>query len=307
MATKTKESIILWGPPSSGKTTLVKAFIRKLSLLSADDTDFFYDATNWQTNFPFDPKRLEQKALGTQFEADELIAVERKPKQKTPQHQYSCAYEYLVHIRDLEGGRAISSAQDNSILLNADNLVITVDGARFASNVSSEHKYSTDLNNLRMRLKSEKQKRGQKVNIAFCITKGDKFNMVTNPSGSMEMTQNDVLDKIRQEDRLLYLAIEQFRYESEIFHCNVFFTSSTGWYFKGGEKYDNHSEPQDDNEKWLHDTERWDPVAVTDPFFWLFNTYEEEQEKLKNKPASNLWGIRRDTIKRIPWPIFIKD
>lgn len=304
---RTKKNIILWGPPSSGKTTLVKAFIRKLSLLSADDTDFFYVATNWQTNYPFDPELLEQKAPGTQFEADELIAVERKPKQKTPQHDYSCAYEYLVHVRDLEGGRALLSAQDNNILLNADNLVVTVDGARFTNKIPSEHKYSIDLNNLRTRLINEKQKRGQKVNIAFCVTKGDKFNMVSGPGGSLEMTQTDVLDKIKQEDKLLYVAIEQFRNESDIFHCHVFFTSSTGWYFKGGEKHDNHSEPQDDNEKWLRDTERWDPVAVTDPFFWIFNTYEEEQEKLKDQQNLNIWNRKRDTIKRIPWPISIKD
>src|SRR5258708_18710443 len=122
-----QEDIILWGPTGSGKTSLLQAFIKKLNRLSPQNEDFFFNAINWQTSLPFPADKLEERPGGTQFEADELLIIDRKPKKKTPAHQNSCAFEYRIHIKDLAGGRAIQSAQDAHISLNANNIIISLD------------------------------------------------------------------------------------------------------------------------------------------------------------------------------------
>ena len=286
-----QEDIILWGPSGSGKTSLLRAFIKRLNRLSAQDEDFFFNAINWQTGLPFPTTSFEERPEGTQYEADELVIIERKPKKKSPVHENSCAFEYRIHIKDLAGGRAIQSAQDDQVSLNGNNIIISLDAT---SNTSTHNypakKYATDLLNLYNRL-YRMEKRLSNMRIVVCVTKtfGSGIRFMVNPAGEIEV-HNGLLQELAAHFKGSGVIVELKRLETSAAGFQIFLTSATGFYTKDGDRWENYYHGIGDSKKWLASEEEWDPIGVTDPFFWMFN--ENETRYFAKRSAF------------LPWPIF---
>src|SRR5258708_34793740 len=105
---------------------------------------------------------------------------------------------------------------------------------------------------------------------------------MVNREGKSE-SDTSVLDELEDHFKGSNIHDELKRLKSDAAGFKIFLTSATGFYAKNGNQLENYYSGNDDPKKWLADEEAWDPIGVTDPFFWIFNQNEDRYFPKKSK------------------------
>lgn len=290
------ERIALWGPMSSGKTSLFHALIKKLAFLNNTDGDFYYEAINPETNFPYSVKEAEKPPPPNSWKiTDDIIIVSRIPKNSGQYYgtSFDFNFRHHIHLQDYQGQYAVETASDHiNTVLNSKNIIVTIDCARY-------DEYTDNLLvGLRRRLEEDKQH--SKFRVVFCITKIDSFadTIPINPKEDrveggtpLAFLNNNVDIKLRD----IAQQIQIFEGNQGKFECKSFFTSSVGVMATPEKQIANF------NGTWVKDLNKWNPTGVTKPFFWIFDKVEEEYINKKKKNEPFFAKFRNQEIKRIPW------
>ncbi len=300
-----EETVIMWGPTGAGKTSLFYAFLKKLERLSISSKDFFYQAINLQSGFPFDNNVGRDGIEATDVNiADELLSIKRLPKIKSPENELSSSFVHRVHVQDYAGSYSIAATRDHNKPLESDNFILALDKNR-------DFDYKKELDNLNLRLQGGDSD-NKRIRIAVCVTKIDtwNFNVLVDERGKV-LEDSDRIDEliIGNFNVAVKTALDMLAADNR-FIVRKFLTSSAGFYYDNDEKakrlpnyLTRQMETSEDAvgpQKWLKNEADWNPIGVADPFFWFFTLSEEEVRNNKKRNAFDaLWSKEKVIYK--PW------
>ena len=111
---KMENSLILWGEHSSGKSTLVKAFIKHLSVLGQKrGHPYTYRVIDGETDLPFFADDVCPSPTNNLY--DRVIHIQRNPKNKQQfakqKSDTSFRYTHAITVRDTMGAHTIEWSQ----------------------------------------------------------------------------------------------------------------------------------------------------------------------------------------------------
>lgn len=276
-------NILLWGAPSSGKSTLLNAFIAELFVRSTSTKhDFAYQILDGLTDTPlFEDK---EKPFPTFDLTDKLIYIQRYTK--IDQHLDSYEFQHKLTVRDSNGQSTIdwSRGERNSFHVSVENfekLIVVLDST--TSDVDKKECIQ-DFTRLCNKLR---QNKNNKKFVAVCLTKIDQMQRVqSSESLFSELFKSDV-NAIKA---MLASHIEM----------RFFSTSALGYYYNGYKNVPNYS----NTSGWLEKEVDWSPLGVVNPFFWLFDKSEEEfiaQTKAIGYYRSKILKWMSPRSSRVPW------
>lgn len=288
--------IALWGPTGAGKDWLFKAFAKELEYYNSQDDDFIYDLLDAHGN-PVDTRPPD--AAATDAPENYIYEFTRKWKINDHAHKIS-SHRHRINIHNNKGSDLVAFLVDPQgfeeafeIVLSARSIIIVLDTyfsrqqslPDFPSQIQ-EDTSSSDQNYPGIALESgltpEKYLKvlsellrilveagGPRRHLAVCMTKMDRGKR-----------HGDAWDLLR----FIYgkKIYELFKKYKTSFEIEVFATSAAGTISIGGEE-----KPNVNSNGAILDSNRWKPINVSGPFFWIFEN--NEKEKLKsdkfNKPG----------------------
>lgn len=300
-----EETVVMWGPTGSGKTSLFYAFLKKLERLSISSKDFFFEALDLQSGFPSDNNIGKDGIEATDVDiSDDLLSIKRIPKIKSVENELSCSFVHKVHIQDYAGKYSIAATVDPNKVLHSNNLILALDPYK-------SFNYQHHLANLHQRLLIEQNDNAQ-IRIAVCITKIDldKDGVLVNPAGQPIMAGSALDAYITRRFGIeVKTSLDMFAADDR-FVINKFATSAAGFYYDDEENqrmsnFTNQTEASDKvagPQKWLKDEKKWNPVGAADPFFWIFTLSEKGILEKRKKTFEFLW-TKKEIDDYKPWSV----
>jgi hypothetical protein len=323
-------SMVLWGPTHSGKTWLMRAFVRALSSNNFSNSDFIYRLTGVSTGEPPRPGAPgKSKATSEPYSEDWIFTRMINPNRiKKPDAAHILSqHTHRIELRDMPGDLASELDQDailkyitsaKSVLVLLDPLVLDsfqslsikkrrqnselspVEASETSSNQSipltekplslSRDQYAEQVYNL---LSLFSHDTSSERSLAICVTKYDQLNIkVANAWDVIEMYFGDQMKSMLQNFR-----------DSLGVKLKPFSISAFG-YLDRAEKEPNY----DPSIGELKDSDKWKPYNVVSPFFWALE--QVERERLE-KPVKGLLGFLIPSKNRlkayIPYPKPIRE
>ena len=300
-----EETVVMWGPTGAGKTSLFYAFLKKLERLSILSKDFFFEALDLQSGFPFDNNIGKYGIEATDVDiSDDLLSIKRIPKIKSVENELSCSFVHKVHIQDYAGKYSIAATVDPYKVLSSNNFILALDSYKGFD-------YQRHLANLHQRLLNGQNDNTQ-IRIAVCVTKIDldEDGVLVTPAGQIIMNDSDLDAYITRHFGIeVKTSLDMFAADDR-FVINKFLTSAVGFYYDGEEDQrmsnyliTNQTDAFDKvegSQKWLKDEKKWNPVGVADPFFWIFTLSEKKILEKRKKTFEFLW-TKKEIDNYKPW------
>ena len=324
MSIQDKYSIAFWGPPSSGKTWLIRALAKKF-LDYADNEDFFFEIRDKETNTPVESSP-PLDIRGTEGMSDKEWVFRRIAKQKTKNHLIS-EYEHHINVRDDKGAATFDLYDDEHEstrlnLANSDYILVMLDPTLLDKNkppspeepnlttsadildngnypnktLASATRISKSQYADRVRLLFDtliSADSGRQYHIAICVTKVD----------TLGVRGRDPWELISMFfGKEMATLVKQYA-QNPCFVIETFSISAFG-FIRSQNLIPNSARKTEDGSDTLLKPDQWRPYNVDAPFFWLFEHIE--RERLKNK-ASGVFGslfFNNERLEQyIPYPI----
>ncbi|MFT3892773.1 MAG: ATP-binding protein [Anaerolineales bacterium] len=270
--------ISLWGPSSSGKTTLMNSLMRALYQRSQRDPVFDYLLLDADEENLQDYSRLFSSPLeeGTTTPRTTRWVFQRRLKSNNvvPSKVVNI-HSHLIQVHDMNGVNTINlddpltrSIFENSkfILLMLDHTLL-MEGETSALTPwgtpgSSRQEYLEKIEKLIRFLETSQTKYGRKL--AVCFTKIDLLSLYREPWDLIKANFGvDMANLLQSCSNKPGWSVESFA------------VSALGFVNKNGKRIANFNK----SDHSLIDVDGWVPHNVESPFFWMFN--EIEQNRLK--------------------------
>jgi MinD-like ATPase involved in chromosome partitioning or flagellar assembly len=311
--------IALWGPTGSGKDWLIKAFAKDLG--SYNDRDFYYSLDAIIPGEK-DPEPILPESINlinvppTPIFEDQHFVFSRIPLRITRKNNFSSfKHDFIIH--NDKGQNLVDALIDPDsfeatfmTLLSAQNILITLDPLHLEENQTSDYiskdplkleenqesnnfsefpdisrfgwsryTYQKMVSNL-FRILSGQDSSNRHV--AICLTKMDQIPLARSP-----------LENLRALFGVeMYRIIQEYK---KAFDIEVFSTSSAGYLIRTEGGYiPNFSGGS------LIDPNRWRPVNVASPFFWIFEKIERESIRQNTNWLRRIFGPNINDY--IPYP-----
>lgn len=315
------ENIAMWGPTSSGKSWLIRAFAKELDIYTKTDDKFDY-VLSLDTSKVKVIAEPPSEITGNDDFLDHLYRFERRPKKGLDDAKYQVSSQsHLINIRDLPGAWSIGVAEDpdafDEILLNYINskYLIAVFDPTFGSSggfsnpkevvydpgnkieYANRRDYDKDtyskLFNRFIDLLLDNTNSDSEIKqrfVAIALTKMDKIPQRRLP---VEIISGKFGPKIRELlGKYLYKPGQDVSTQPLV--VNVFNTSSAGYIRDRVPNID-----PDDPSKILKD-DKWHPDNAVAPFFWIFEMIERQRLARGQEKKWGLFGSPVDNY--IPYP-----
>ena len=268
--------IALWGVTGSGKTWLIHALARELAWYTDKDPDFSYSLKDSEDQYIRSLHAPTSETIAPSSEGeDHLWIFERKAKENknSRAHQISShAHQILIHDnpgndlkKALDEYAPDSDTMVSRILKLSRNIIILLDPTSLKDKRESSLSQSdtiftkTDYERLIATLVDVVTSNNTNVRLAVCVSKADTLKIHLPTEEYVRVVFGEGMMRALSSARV----IKQF-----------FRVSSVGILHSA----DGRKRPNiDDDSKGLKDENRWNPVNVVAPFFWLFESIEKER------------------------------
>lgn len=293
-------SIAFWGPRASGKTSLIAAFARELTWYSKADPDFSYKLSNNQglrseLNSEIAP---EFPQATPPYPVDHTFYFQRIGKKNSIAHNVS-SFQHTIQIRDNSGENLFFRDSDKNNdknyedYLSIRNFIILIDPTAITK--MTDHR---SINGFRFtpeqyleslqRLLRISLPNFETLRLAICISKSDALHTRLPADLIIEnYFENKLFDLLRADNRVNY---------------SFFKVSSVGMITTISGKSVSNISNLKENYYELKDPEKWNPINVVSPFFWIFENIERELiSKHQKKNPFKLFDIDRHRY-YIPYP-----
>ena len=292
-------SIAFWGPPASGKTSLIAAFARELTWYSKADPDFSYKLSNNQglrleINAEISPEFPQPTLL---YPVDHAFYFQRLGKKDSIAHRVS-SFQHTIQIRDNSGENLFFRNPKNNDDANFENylairnFIVLIDPTTIINKSdNSTNRFGITpeqyLESLQSLLRIHPS-HSEILRLAICISKSDALHA--------RLPTNLIIEKYFG-DKLFRLlrAYHQINY-------SFFKVSAVGMITTISGKSVSNIANLKENSYELRDPEKWNPINVVSPFFWIFENIERELiSKYEKKNLFNLFDTDRKKY-YIPYP-----
>ena len=261
--------ISLWGPSSSGKTSLMNALTRALYERSKRDEYFDYLLYDANTEELFhDYMRLFQDSFRdepTKEPVTQCWVFQRRVKEINKTLKPFSVHTHLIQIHDMRGIDTVELqdgvtrsifANSKFVLILLDPTLMQTDNVWGAPSISKE-KYMEDVDRLLRFLATSRP--GEKRWLAACVAKVDLLGYKREPDWIIRnYFGGALLDLIR--------GCVNGGWEVE-----TFAVSSVGYIHNNGRNESNFNK----DTFTLIEPDNWKPENVESPFFWVFNAIEQ--------------------------------
>lgn len=280
-------TIALWGASGSGKTWLLNAFGRELAWYNENDPDFEYSLKDIDDNYLlFNEPINAVSSPATSASEDYLWTFERRGKKKNSRaHQISShAHKILVHDNPGDELVKVINGEGNndvvfSALQNSTNFILLLDPLNIKDSPvggsTSSELTKSDYERLLGMLVEIVLRNNKGVRLAICLSKSDLVKIYL---------PTDEIIRVVFGDGVLR-PLNSPHVEKKFFRV-----SSVGTIRKHGKRTSNLSNGQS-----LDEPDRWSPINVAAPFFWLFEGVERQRIS-----AGDWLGDRNNVY--IPYP-----
>lgn len=272
--TSLSSDILLWGAPSSGKTSLLRAFIKHLAILNSKKAHLFtYEPLDGRTGLPLFPNTAKPEP--SPESEDQIVHLRRYLRSPMPEHFDFSQYRHELIVRDVKGEHSITFVKgsfDGGYGVSVEyfkNMLVTLD-----VNSKQPEEALQDFQRLATILKNEELK---KKFLAICLTKKDQIKLdYKDPRALFDSVfsgHSHYFHNILKDSNIVH----EFFATSAIGFDN--FNSSTGW---------------------LRNEDAWHPDDAATPFFWLFTQVEKyfmERETriwFKRRPKYLEWTVKKE-------------
>lgn len=271
--------ISMWGPTSSGKTSLMNSLMRSLYGLSQRDTLFDYliydaDAEELRVNYShlFTPPFTKDQS-GTISPESFRWVFQRRFKATTNNTHPINVHTHLIQIHDMAGANAmaLNDAITKTIFSNSKFVLIMLDHTLLTESDSSQGIQTpwstTSLTKQEYVASVEKfirflaETKPQDIRwLAVCFVKVDLLSINRDPWQLIKAHfGSNMTDLLTDCQSRLGWKVESFS------------VSSVGFVHKDGKRKSNF----DIGKLEILDVENWAPHNVESPFFWMFNEIEK--------------------------------
>jgi GTPase SAR1 family protein len=291
------KKIVFWGPATSGKTWLFRAFLKKVQLLndilksqgySLDVKEI--NGNRWESIPNIDGLLTEATSDSMQSYYQIIRKTEKtsvsgiKTRVNTHSHE--------IWVFDNPGGWFQKQTQAEmkedqkkqvagvaEAIRNAHYLVLALDSGK---TTTGESNFAEDLKQLTSLVANTEGKK-----IAACITKTDALGQqLVIPLYNRDESQlKGLLTRSFGQEyaRQIDASLDILRRSHDV---KLFATSAVGYHEKDGKKIVNLNETKTA----IGNTAAWNPEEVEKPFFWLFDAIERQRIEYLD-PASRLFSF----------------
>lgn len=292
-------SIAFWGPPASGKTSLIAAFARELTWYSKADPDFSYKLSanqglrleiNSEISPEFPPPTLP-------YPVDHAFYFQRLGKKDSIAHRVS-SFHHTIQIRDNSGEnlfyRGPKNDDDSSFddYLAIRNFIVLIDPTTIIDNADiSENRFGVMpeqyLEALQGLIRINRS-HSKILRLAICISKSDALHPRLPANLIIEKYFGKKLFQLLQANHQVVFSF--------------FKVSAVGMITTISGKSVSNIANLKENSYELRDPEKWHPINVVSPFFWIFENIERELiSRYEKKNLFNLFDTDRKKY-YIPYP-----
>jgi GTPase SAR1 family protein len=274
---RSEYEISLWGPSSSGKTTLMNSLMRALYQRTQKDPAFEYLLLDADEDDLQDYSRLFSSPMeeGTKSPRTTRWVFQRRLKSNKSLPKVVNVHSHLIQIHDMNGintvnlddsitrsifenSRFLLLMLDHTLLHEGDAGGVTPWGTPSASRIQ----YLEQVEKLIRFL--EKSQPNQSRSLAVCFTKVDLMSLYREPW--------DLISASFGADMVNFLRGCQSKQGWKV---ESFAVSAVGFLHQNGKRSPNF----DRATSALLDVENWLPYNVESPFFWMFNEIEKSRLK----------------------------
>lgn len=286
-------NIAMWGITGSGKTWMLHAFAKELAWYNENDPQFTYtllDGNNRALALPNPPDATD--LAPTEMPEDRTWMFERKGRDSASRRHLISSHVHRIVVHDNRGSDLVDVVSKNenenaiilSVLQASSNLIVTLDptaveDAPLIGPVKSQQQYKKyEYEQFIRGLVNRILERNNTGRLAICLSKADLVRLYLPVEKIIEALYGEGFARALTNPKL---TVRFFR------------VSSVGTVrLSDGRRVTNIS----DGLNVLKVPEKWDPVNVVSPFFWLF----EEIERARIKSGSDFLGDR--VSQYIPYP-----
>jgi GTPase SAR1 family protein len=288
----TTENIALWGPPSSGKTYLIKAFTKELELYTEKDPDFDYLLLDEAVNKLVDPA-VPEPAPNAREEGYSYRFLRTPKKGKSGAKYEVTSQSHLLNIRDLPGGWTVGAGDDPESdpkyeealqsFLYSQHIIAVFDPTYGSADGTAE----LGLTPIPFAERSDYDRRTYailfKKFVEQLLNNADTVGNIKQRFIALTVTKTDALSERKPPLEILSTKyggeirtfLKKYFVDSDSAHSTLpivvsaFTTSSVGYY--GGRT------PNIDSSGHIKKPDRWMPYNAAAPFFWIFENIERKR------------------------------
>jgi GTPase SAR1 family protein len=283
-----QKDIALWGPPSSGKSWIIRALNKDLFWYSQHDPEFSYTLEYEGGRSVEISPPTTSNIPPTAGPNDRFLIFTRQGKKDTPSHRLS-NFSHHINLHDDAGESLIEAPLFSGKFpitedtINASPYVIALLDPSLNTNsgLNSPSSLIMYLESVRFLCEALSRPMYGKKFLAICVNKIDRTKIKREPWMCVKSLFGQTM----------YDLIWSYKSSCASLAIEAFITSSVGQYREGSSMKPNF-DPHTGN---ILYPDRWKPFNVVKPFFWIFEGLEREiLGKRSNPPYSQ--------AKYIPYP-----